>query len=772
MQSIRNLINGMFSSNASQIQQESLLENRDIPKHFICPISKKIMVEPVLTLTGHSYDKQFIMDYLSQFGENTPIPSPHDNSIMIKKDLFPNISLQNEITEFTKPSISDVDMSYAINNNPQNSEVNIVISLKPNTNAHIGKKYVTLVLDISGSMDSGAAEIESGDGEKGFKFSRLDLIKHASKVISQILTGDDYLSIVTYSTDAKIVMDFTPMDVQGKAIANRAILALRIEGSTNIDTAVNVAFNHVNGADISNDANCSILLLTDGEPSDNVETIKQTVKNKMQISKNTTLSTFIFGNNANSTLLNYMAETGSGMYSYINDASMIGTVFSNFIANVSNTAINKVKLVIRDTNAHAPLYAKTLNNSQNIIITNLHNGCVRNILYKKQLLQGQDFTFEFDVISDMGSKTYKIMNFENTNLENVSVQNTRHVFIEILSDLVVRTSRNIGMNIFDLEYINSEISRLKLYIKSNLSIYQNNVFLLGMLHDLESSNPDEAQVTKGFSTKEWYKSWGQHYTLSVIRANWLEETSNYKTPSIAPYASEKFIEIRDKADLIFVSIPPPAPSIKPNNSTAYVQPSAQTYARTFYGGCLDGECPVDVSGGKKYMSDMQKGDVVTHSKGTSRVKCLVKHHTHDESTEYAVLSRTAEKSDLPLKITKWHPVKTDSIFDGQPTFPNDVVEFTKLPQTNYFVVEKPKHVYNIVMEDGDYPWFTVNGFECVALGHREKVNTVLAHDYYAEKVLDDLKQLDGWELGLVTISQKKIRDPHTTLVIGLTPNIS
>jgi hypothetical protein len=194
MQSIRNLINGMFSSNASQIQQESLLENRDIPKHFICPISKKIMVEPVLTLTGHSYDKQFIMDYLSQFGENTPIPSPHDNSIMIKKDLFPNISLQNEITEFTKPSISDVDMSYAINNNPQNSEVNIVISLKPNTNAHIGKKYVTLVLDISGSMDSGAAEIESGDGEKGFKFSRLDLIKHASKVISQILTGDDYLS--------------------------------------------------------------------------------------------------------------------------------------------------------------------------------------------------------------------------------------------------------------------------------------------------------------------------------------------------------------------------------------------------------------------------------------------------------------------------------------------------------------------------------------------------------------------------------------------------
>ena len=760
----------MFSQSGGEIQSQSSVEICETPAHFICPLSKKMMVEPVTTITGHNYDKSSILSYFSQFGQTDLVPSPHDNIIMMNKDIFPNISLQNEIIEFSKPTIRDVDMTYAIKHTPENSEVDIVISLKPNTNAKIGKKYVILVLDISGSMDSSAAEIESGDGEKGFKFSRLDLIKHASKVISQILTGDDYLSIITYSTDAKLVMDFTPMDVQGKAIASRAILALRIEGATNIDKAVNTAFNHVIHADIANDANCSILLLTDGEPSDNVEIIKQTVKNKMQISKNTTLSTFIFGNNANSKLLNYMAETGSGMYSYINDASMIGTVFSNFIANVSNTTMNKVKLVVRDTNAKAPLYSNISDNSRDIIITNLHKGCVRNLLYKKQLLQGQHFTFEFDVITAIGTNTYKITNCENTNLENICVQNTRHAFIQILSNLVTQASDNITRNMWDQNYINAELGRLMSTIKSNLSIYPSNVFLLGMLHDLESANPDEAQVTKAFSDKLWYRNWGQHYTLSVIRANWLEETSNYKTPSIAPYASDTFIEIRDKADLIFVSIPPPEPSIKPNNgrSTAYVQPSSQVYAERFYGGCLDGECPIDVESGKKYICDIKKGDIVIHSKGTSRVKCLVRHDTHDEDTEYAVLSLSGEKPILPLKITKWHPVKSEGIHGGQPTFPNDVVEFSKLTSTNYFVVEKPKYVYNIVMEDGDYPWFTVNGFECVALGHGEKVNTVLAHDYYAEKVLDDLKQLDGWDEGFVTVTQKKVRDPNTTLVIGLT----
>lgn len=766
MQSIRNFFS-MFSTNPSKEIQTQSLEIVDTPTNFICPLSKKIMIEPVTTITGHNYDKSSILNYFSNFGESGLVPSPHDDTITINKEIIPNISLQNEIKEFNNNRTSDVDITYGINYAETKSEVDIVISLKPNTNAKIGKKYICLVLDISGSMNYAAAEIESGDGEKGFKFTRLDLIKHASKVVSQILCEDDYLSIVTYSTDSKVVMDFTPMNVRGKEIANRAILALYVDGATYIDRAVNVAFNHCNNSDISNDANCSILLLTDGEPSDNVETIKQTVKNKMLISKNTTLSTFIFGNNANSKLLNKMAEIGSGMYSYINDASMIGTVFSNFIANVSNTTVNKAKIVVHDTKVYAPLYYRMIDDSQYITITNLHDGCVRNILYKKKIQPGTDFKFEFDIITDKSTRSYKITTLEKTNIENVCVQNIRHTFIKILSDLIVHTSDNINQNIWNINHIDSVLTQLISIIKSNILIYPSNVFLSGMLRDLEATNSDEGQVKKAFSYQQWYKNWGQHYVLSVIRANWLEETSNYKTPSIAPYASDKFIEIRDKADFVFISIPPPQPSIKPFNSTTYVQPSAQTYAETFYGGCLDGECPVDVESGKKYISDIKKGDVVKHSHGSSRVKCLVRHDTHDEVTEYAVLCKTNEQNILPLKITKWHPVKTEGIFNGNPTFPNDVVEFTKLSITNYFVSEKPKYVYNIVMEDDDYPWFTVNNFECVALGHKEKVNTVLAHDYYAERVIDDLKKLDGWDNGLVTVSQKKVRDPSTSLVIGL-----
>ena len=116
----------MFSTNPSEEIQTQSLETGDTPTNFICPLSKKIMVEPVTTVTGHNYDKSSILNYFSNFGEGVLIPSPHDDTIMINKDLIPNILLQNEIKEFNNNHGSDVDITYGINYNETKSEVDIV----------------------------------------------------------------------------------------------------------------------------------------------------------------------------------------------------------------------------------------------------------------------------------------------------------------------------------------------------------------------------------------------------------------------------------------------------------------------------------------------------------------------------------------------------------------------------------------------------------------------------------------------------------------------
>ena len=749
---IPEFVSRMFRSNTTD----------ELISELKCPLTGHIMIEPVIASNGITYERSAIEAYLSNFKTDEEISSP-DKQTKIERKLFPNLTLKEKIKQYLEKKhpneMLHVSHSFGKSLYESDTAKTLVLTISPNSNAiqHKPKgNNVVIILDVSASMDTSVVSMDTDSGESGFKLSRLDMVKHATLATSKMLGPSDNLCIITYSTTSKIVFPFTSMTDSSKVSVETIIKQINTDSSTNFCPAIELAFDNIHLNDLKSQ-HTSILFLTDGEPSDDPEVILQKLSNNMNTTPNTIFSTFIFGNNANSKLLKQMAEVGQGMYSFIPDVSMIGTVFSNFIANVKDTVIPFAKITI-----HNMLGFDTITPHKPQSVFNIHSKTPKNICYQlnNRSENNEPFTITFTIDSNNTKQYYEITSDEDINVLNIAVQNMRNKFINDITLAAASSNLLSSQNI---------IKDLHINIKTLLCSYPNNPFLEGMLRDLESPNPEEAQITKAFSQQSWFNSWGKHYALSVARANMLEETSNYKTPSIAPYANQEFIRIRDMADTTFVSIPPPEPSIKPYGRSTYTPSAtaASNLAANFYGGCLDGDCPVNVECGKKYICDIKKGDVVTHSKGVSRVKCLVRHDTHDEETEYAVLCVDDEPNILPLKITKWHPVKTEHFYDGQPTFPNDIVEFSKLTSTNYFVVEKPKYVYNIVMEEGDYPWFTVNGFECVALGHGEKVNTVLAHDYYAEKVIDDLKLLEGWDNGYVTMYGKKIRDKSSGIVIGI-----
>lgn len=62
----------------------------------------------------------------------------------------------------------------------------------------------------------------------------------------------------------------------------------------------------------------------------------------------------------------------------------------------------------------------------------------------------------------------------------------------------------------------------------------------------------------------------------------------------------------------------------------------------------------------------------------------------------------------------------------------------------------------------------VNDVYCITLGHGLK-GPVLEHDYLGtEKIIDDLKRLDGWEEGKVSVDFSMVkRDPRTNLIVGI-----
>jgi len=134
---------------------------------------------------------------------------------------------------------------------------------------------------------------------------------------------------------------------------------------------------------------------------------------------------------------------------------------------------------------------------------------------------------------------------------------------------------------------------------------------------------------------------------------------------------------------------------------------------------------------------------------TATVLCVVE----------TILDDGAELSKIgDLRLTPFHPVllpNTEGVPQWQ--FP------CYAPQSQ--LISFSGTVYDFVLDRGHS--VTVNGVDCITLGHGRNDDPVLAHAYYGtQKVIEELQKLSGWEVGRVVI-RKLNRDPSTKLVTGI-----
>lgn len=80
----------------------------DPPSQFLCPISRDIMIDPVICADGHTYERQQITHWFE--GHHT---SPYTNANMVNKTLIPNISLRNLIREWQDNPVNIPDAPVA-----------------------------------------------------------------------------------------------------------------------------------------------------------------------------------------------------------------------------------------------------------------------------------------------------------------------------------------------------------------------------------------------------------------------------------------------------------------------------------------------------------------------------------------------------------------------------------------------------------------------------------------------------------------------------------
>ena len=79
-------------------------ENQDIPEQYICPITKKIMIDPVMAFDGYCYEKKAIENYLKNHNKS-PKTGEHTKYNIV----FPNHRLKQEIEKYIKEHNVDVE---------------------------------------------------------------------------------------------------------------------------------------------------------------------------------------------------------------------------------------------------------------------------------------------------------------------------------------------------------------------------------------------------------------------------------------------------------------------------------------------------------------------------------------------------------------------------------------------------------------------------------------------------------------------------------------
>ena len=711
------------------------------PNDWLCPITLQIMRDPVIGADGYTYERSAITTWLSSNSI-----SPMTRQSMTGTMLTPNLALRHTIEEYLAANPGPVVP-------PQPALANRFVS-KPTTVEsrtftvadkqwlHVRvsapatgeRQPIVLVpiIDNSGSMGSSTGAVAGGEDHG---FTRLDLVKHAVRTMSAILTDQDSMGLVSFSTDGRVLLAPTSMNAAGKRRVEEALEGLRPDASTNIFDGIRKAAALL--ADPAFEGhNIVAMLLTDGYPTINPPRGIVPTLNTVTRPARWTLHTFGFGYDLDSALCAEIAEWGQGLFGFIPDATMVGTVFINALAHVLSTA----NLNTAFTYTPAPTTA---------LIT-VNTGPV-------SYGQPRDFLFE-------------VTGAPLVNGEAVAAGDPGHVLIHKMYIDVIAKAIDICKRVQGMTGA-TEAQAVLAGFESQFSSLDNPI-VKALLRDLRAEKEGEGQI--GLAPVH-FRRWGQHYMLAYKRAQELQQCMNFKDPGLQIYGGELFHALQDAGDRAFCDLPAPKPSGRPVASyggaaSHMISPANMALFHNASAGCFAPDTNILCPAGRIVkISELKRGDSVWTPSGYATVRALVVCGSYKRAQPMTMLGG--------LVITPWHPVCLQANRVLGPSAAADGAHPVRLPSAigdspwrfpadiNGYSDRLIPTVYNLVLDSGHIVW--ADGYHALTLGHGF-TEPVAQHDYFGtDRVIQDLMKQPGWDEGCPTYKNLATRrDPATGNIVG------
>lgn len=732
--------------------------SNSIPQSFLCPISLQMMEDPYMDENGHTFEKKAIEEWYKKQNR-----SPITNQPLKSYSLSPNRALKDAIEEYKNNQnsrIDDMDIDMKQHHDDGDEDENgdedrekikvdeqLSFTLMPsvrwlngtyevllntnmqNLNPHNLSRFpidLCCCIDTSGSME----RFVSTKTCENSGLTQLDLVKHAIKTILTILTEHDRFSIVTFNQSSLVLLPLCYMTPENKILALDRLSSLNASGSTNLWSGLKSSldlFPNVTPNRIS-----TVFVLTDGEPTDDppMGYIPSLEKWKRQHSYCASVHTFGFGyEGVDSKLLLDIATFANGMFTFIPDASFVGTVFINATCNVLTTLIQNLNVSLKIEDDGNNGNNGNGGDEQHFRLDNvgfLTQGQERSLLYKNIPFKNVTSI----VVNNVHFPNIPTQLLEDDEKDDEKVNCIVHINLRQEVEQLVNMLSDVPVTLYSLPQHLAQINECKeriskLVMKSDLA--------KKLLHDING------QVMEAFSRPDWFRKWGKHYLKSFARAHLLEYCNNFKDESVQHYGGNLFKILRDRMDTLFIQLPPPVP-LRPQ----YEAVSSMASFHNSNDVCIEGNCKVLMADeSKKSVKDIQIGDLVqTHLGIPARVLFVVR--TVTKRTMLVKLDR--------LLITPWHPV----LYHGKWTFPHKIFD----P-----IEQDCDGVYSFVLNDVHS--MVVEGIPCVTLGHGSQDPT-LKHDYFGtEKVIRDLSRMESVS-GVINVRYDQVhRDPKTNEICGI-----
>ena len=688
-----------------------------IPKEFICPITLNIMKDPVIMSDGQTYEKSAIEKALSI----SPL-SPLTKQPLSMKDAKPNYALKSLIENFlkigkipemptntakidknSKPEIESFKTE--VIENPQNDkEVFVNMTITPKKIESRKPILLISLIDVSGSMLSSASNELKGNEEANF--TRLSLVKHSLKTVTSTLSNDDLMCLITFNSKAVMQLEATKTDEQGKKEIFTKIENMKASGSTNIWDALRLGI--LVSQRYNNYSTC-LMLFTDGEPNINppmgiVPSLKEVISGIPNV--DFTISTFAFGYQVDSKLMEEISKIGNGIYGYCPDCTMVGTIFVNFMSNILTTIESTIKIEVKNQNQN---FNKILE------IGGLYSGISR---HQGFYLDKNDFK-NTEINLYLGKEKKKSINGIDLTEKNDDImdQYFRFRLIKILEEIIESNNKNNENSFQKVKLLFDEINKIE----------KKTEFMKNLLIDLIDDDANHGQVEKAIK-EEYYKKWGLNYLLSFLRFHIVEQCGNFKDQSLKFYSNEDFEKMQKNGNKIFISLPAPENDYDKGSNISQTNFTQLCY--NAYGGCFTGNAFVEMNkGNKKKVKDLRKGDILLNG---AEVLCVVENKINKVENVVCI-------NDVCFSL--YHPIE----IKGKWVFP-----------CQYFKVEK-KFIdswFNLVLKNKHE--IELNGIKAITLGHN-RTEGILKHPYFGtKKVIEALMKYDTYKKGYIHTSNLKV----------------